>query len=188
MKRRTKSGIASKLRRSDPIWRGRFVAPQTAKEYFALTVEQQDLWRRSVHVITQMRAEDTSLRRESRENGIDPADVLQLAGSALQKRADGRYEPTPSDRLLRVLAIPTLEEVGEIATRDSRQASQLATYWDAVQKYLQTGDTSALRKFEGAYIIDANDARVSLLTDLDGLDRLASAGVLSFESLYIGAA
>jgi hypothetical protein len=84
--------------------------------------------------------------------------------------------------------VPTHEGVGEIVTRDSRQASQLATYWIAVQKYLQTGDTSALSKFEGTNITDADGAQVPLLTDLEELDRLGSAGVLSFESLYAGVA
>lgn len=187
MKRRGKKRLASKSR-PHPTLQSQFAAPRTTKEYFALTAEQQDLWRRSLHVVTQMRTENASLPRASGESGVDTGAVLQLAGSALRKSASGRYEAKSSDRLLRVLAIPTLEGVGEIATRDSRQASQLATYWDAVQKYLQTGDASGLRKFEGVYITDANGARVPLLTDLDGLDRLASAGVLSFESLYVGVA
>jgi hypothetical protein len=68
--------------------------------------------------------------------------------------------------------------------RDSRQASQVAEYWNAVHRYLETGDDSALRKFRRKRITDAKGTRVPLLTDLDELDRLGSAGVLSFESLY----
>jgi len=68
--------------------------------------------------------------------------------------------------------------------RDSRQASQLAKYWDAVQKYLETGAASALQEFDGKYISGADGEHIALLTNLDELDRLGSAGVLSFESLY----
>jgi hypothetical protein len=188
MKRKSTERTKGNRRRSNPAAPDKYVQPQTIDEYFALTAGQQDLWRRSAHVVTQMRTENASLQRASREGGVDPAVVLQLAGSALRKSDSGRYEAKSSDRLLRVLAIPNLEGVGEIATRDSRQASQLATYWDAVQKYLQTGDATVLSNFEGVYITDARGAQVPLLTDLDELDRLASAGVLSFESLYVGVA
>ena len=181
MKRGNRQGSANKSRHQ-------FAAPRTIEEYFALTAEQQDLWRRSAHAVTQMRNEDISLQRASRESGIDQGTVLQLAGSALRKNARGRYEAKSSDRLLRVLAIPTREGVGEIATRDSRQASQLATYWVAVQRYLESGDASGAVEFEGIYITDADSAQVPLLTDRDELDRLGSAGVLSFESLYVGVA
>src|SRR5882724_3106070 len=54
----------------------------------------------------------------------------------------------------------------------------------AVQRYLETGDNSALAKFKGKYIVDAQGKRIALMTDLDDLDRLGSAGELSFESLY----
>jgi hypothetical protein len=53
-----------------------------------------------------------------------------------------------------------------------------------VRRYLQTGDASGINKFRGKKIKDANGKRVALLTDPNELDRLASAGALSFESLY----
>jgi hypothetical protein len=186
MKRKNTEGTKGNRRRSNPAAPDKFVQPQTIDEYFALTAEQQDVWRRSAHVVTQMRTENASLHRASREGGVDPAAVLQLARSALRKNARGHYVATPSDRLLRVLAIPTREGVGEIATRDSREASRLATYWDYVQIYLHTGDPAGLSQFEGAHIIDADGVQVPLLTDLKALDRLGSAGELSFESIYAG--
>src|SRR6266436_3531535 len=100
MKRRSKKGSARKSRRSDRVLQSQFAPPQTVEEYFALTAEQQDLWRRSVHVPTRMRAENVSLPRASRESAVDPAAVLQLAGSGLRKGASGRYEAKSSDRLL----------------------------------------------------------------------------------------
>jgi len=72
--------------------------------------------------------------------------------------------------------------------RDSRQASRLGKYWTAVERYRDTGDASALREFRGKYIVDTNGKRERLLTDLRALDRLGSAGVLSFETLYAKAA
>lgn len=188
MKRHSERGGSSKPRPANPLSRREFIAPRTMDDYFALTEEQQDLWLRYLHVVAEVRAERASLSSASRASGIDPITVVRMVGSALRKNTGGQYKAKPSDRLLRVLAIPMPEGVGEIATRDSREASRLATYWDYVQVYLQTGDASGLLQFEGAHITDANGAHFSLLTNLDELDRLGSAGELSFESIYMGAA
>ncbi len=131
-----------------------------------------------------MRTDRTSLREASREFGLDPRIVTRLGKSALRKRANGQYVAKRSDKLLRILAIPTTDGTREIAIRGSHEATTLGKYWAAVQKYLQTGDWSALNKLRRKYVIDASGKRISLLKDLAELDRLGSAGVLSFESLY----
>jgi len=131
-----------------------------------------------------MRADGLSLRQASQEYGIDARTVVRLGGSALHKGSNGRYKSKASDRLLRVLVIPTANGLREVATRDSRQASQIAEYSNAVHKYLETGDDAALRKLRRKTVTDASGKRVRLITDLADLDRLGSAGVLSFESLY----
>lgn len=139
---------------------------------------------RVTHVIARMRAEAVSLRKASREFGVNPRLVLALGGSALRKRRDGHYVARPKDRLLRVLAVPTPNGLAEVALRDSRQASLLGQYWDAVQKYLQTGNASGLKKLKRRQIITADRKRIRLITDPEQLSRLGNAGVLSFESLY----
>ena len=185
---RRKQRRAGKRRQSRRPANNKHVAPRTAEEFFVKPDRFQDRWNRVVHVISKMRADGLSLSQASREFGVDPRTVLRLGGSAVRKRANGRYAPRTTDRLLRVLVIPTLEGLREIAVRDSRQASQLAEYWAAVQKYLETGDASALRKIRRKTITNADGKRVRLIKDLAELDRLGSAGVLSFESLYAKAA
>jgi hypothetical protein len=74
--------------------------------------------------------------------------------------------------------------VREVATRDSREASKAAKYWNAVHRYLSTGDASAIRQLDGNHIVDAKGKRAQLVTDLNELYRLGSAGVLSFETIY----
>ena len=95
---------------------------------------------------------------------------------------------TDKDSAQRLLVIPSRTGLREIGVRDSRQASLLGQYWTAVERYRDAGDGSALREFRGQHIVDASGKRVRLLTDLRELDRLGSAGVLSFQSLYAGAA
>jgi hypothetical protein len=158
--------------------------PQTARQYFSKPQQQQETWDRVVHVVSRMRADGTSLSRAAREFGIDPKVVTKLGRSALRKKSNGRYLAKKDDKLLRVLITLTADGKQEIAIRDSRQASRLAAYWDSVQKYLRTGDASALKKFHGTKITDATRKRFLLLTDQAQLNRLGSAGVLSFETLY----
>lgn len=162
--------------------------PRTAKQFSAMPRRFQDRWDRITHVVSKMRADGASLAQASKEFGLAPRTVISLAKPALRKGRNGRYSARSTDKLLRVLTLPAPDGLREIVLRDSRQASRLGQYWAAVQKYLQTGDSSPLGKFQGKRITDASRKRVPLITDLGVLDRLASAGALSFESLYAGIA
>lgn len=162
----------------------RFRVTHTVKQFVAMSPEIQDRWIQVTHVISKMRADHISLREASREFGLDPRIVARLGKSAFRKRKDGRYIAKRTDKLLRILAVPTPDGTHEIALRDSREASRLGKYWVAVQKYLQTGDDSALKKFHRKHITDASGKKIPLVLDTAVLDQLGSAGVLSFESLY----
>ncbi len=80
--------------------------------------------------------------------------------------------------------LPGRRGLREIALDDSREASFVGKYWDAVGLYLQTGDASGLREFRRKSVWDVKGERFELLTDLNELDRLGSPGVLSLESIY----
>jgi len=159
-------------------------SPKTTEQYRAKPKRFQELWDRVVGVVSKMRSEKTSLQRTSRQAGVSPRSVIRLGGSALRKGPNGRYVAKPSDRLLRVLVIPSANKLRQVAVRGSRQATVLGEYWNGVRKYLATGDSSGLKKFQGKKIPDANGAQIPLITDLAELNRLGSAGVLSFESMY----
>src|SRR5207244_13181156 len=91
-------------------------------------------------------------------------DILKkLARSALRLQKSGKFVAKPTDRLLRVLS--TLGPGGRttIAVRDSRQASLAGGHWAAVQKFLQTGNDSALLKFAKKRIVDVRRKRYPLL-------------------------
>lgn len=183
-KRATSKAAASSVKKKSKKIR----APRSSKQYLALPDAQQETWNRAVHVIAKMRSEGKSLTQASRDFGVDPRVVRARAGSALRKTKSGRYVARPSDKLLRILVIPSPEGLKEIPVRGSAIASKLAEYSDAVQKYLRTGDSSPLKKFRRLKLIDEKGERIRLLTDLAKLQELGSAGVLSFESLYRSAA
>lgn len=163
-------------------------APRTSKQYFALPEAQQETWNRVVHVIAKMRSEKISLTKASREFDLNPKVVQARAGAALRKTKNGRYVAKPSDKLLRVLVIPIPEGSKEVAVRGSAVASKIGEYHDAVKKFSRTGDSSSLKKFKRLKLLDEKGKRIKLLTDLDALRKLGSAGVLRFEDIYRRAA
>ena len=163
---------------------GRTVIPETIAEYSAKPPKFQDSWNRAAQVVSKMRSDRISLQSASRDLQISSRTVVRLAGSALLKGNSGRYTAKPNDQLLRVLILPFPDGLQEIAVRDSRQASLIGEYWSAIQKHLATGDVSALKKIRRKTVTDADGKRILLLKDLALLEQLASAGVLSFESLY----
>lgn len=160
--------------------------PTTARQYYSRSKSFQQTWDSVEQVVSKMRASRRSLQRAAKEIGVDPSQVIKLGGSALRKQKNGKYVARKTDRLLRVLPILKLKGKRRITTRDSVQASMLGKYWASVQRYSQTGDDSALRKFKGKHITDASGKRHILLTDLKQLDLLGRRGELSFESFYAG--
>ena len=182
MKRRKKGARRSR----QPRRKLQFREPRTALQYYAMSQNDQEAWDSVAHVISRMR-DGISLEKAANEFGIAPSAVVELGRSGLRMRK-GQYVPTKTDRLLRVINALIVEGKKEIATRDSEQASLVGGHWAAVQRYLQTGDDSALLRFKGKRVTDASGKRHLLLTDLKELDRQASAGVLSFETMYAGSA
>ena len=181
--------MAKKGKRRKTVRRRRHVRaksapPRNSQEYFAMPARLQSIWDRAVQVPSEMRSKNITLRQASRKLGVSPIVVRRLAVSAFRKRRNGRYIAKPTDRLLRVLLIPSDKGLREIAVRDSREASLIGKYWDAVEKFLGRGDSSALNRLRRKSVRDENGKRIRLLVDLDELKRQASAGVLHFESLY----
>jgi len=186
-KKRTRKP-ANKKYHSRKAGRKQGAVPKTAEQFFVMPEPLQDRWIGVTNVISKMRADGVSLTEASQEFGLDRREVVRLGVSALRKRANGQYAAKANDRLLRVILVLTEEGKREIAVRDSRQATFVAEHWNAVHRYLERGDASALNRSQGKTIIDAKGKRIRLLTNLEELNRLGNAGVLSFESLYARAA
>lgn len=187
MKRHTKPKRRRGQKRRSSRSARKFVAPGSIEDYNALSKADQQHWDDIGQITTEVRL-GVSLNRASRKYRRDPRTVQRLAKTALRKRRNGRWSAKRTDSLLRVLQRLTPEGITEVALSDSRQATVLGKYWNAVDLYRNTGDSFQLQEFDGRHIVDAGGNRFPLLTDLRTLDRLGSAGVLSFETLYARAA
>jgi hypothetical protein len=182
--RRNTSKVKSKTARKRFGNRGQRTAPRTAAQYRALPEKSKDTLDRVLSVISKMRGENISLTKASQEVGINSQTVKRWAGSALEKRGNGRIATKASDQLLRILKVPTEDGTRDVAVRGSRQATLLAKFWNSLHRYLETGDASALEKYRGRSVKDADGTSIPLPTDRAKLKRLGSASVLSFENLY----
>jgi hypothetical protein len=162
---------------------------RTAEQYFARPKRQQDALLKTARVLTAMRNEMVSLHTAAAEHNVSPATVKRYAGPGLRKTSNGTFKARRSDTMLRVLNVPAEGgKIVEVAIRDSRTATIVGEHANAVHEFLSTGDSDSLAKFRRVSIIDAQGNTVPLLTDLDELERLGSAGVLSYQSLYARAA
>jgi hypothetical protein len=175
---------SDRRRSSTKFNRKTFRAPRTASELFAKTKRFQELWNLAVQIPSEMRSRGLTLSRASRQLGVSTKTALQLVGSAVRRKRNGRYEVKLTDRLLRVLLIPSKKGLREIVVKDSREASLVGEYWSAVEKFLVRGDASALRSLRRKYVNDARGRRVRLLFNLEELKRQGSAGAVQFESIY----
>lgn len=182
--KRTRSKASRRARSTRKARQTKFRPPRTANEFFMKPKAFQETWKRVTRAVSMMRDDGVSLAKASREVEIGLEAIIRLGGSALQKRANGRYAAKPFDRLLRVLVIPISGELNEIATRDSREATKLSRYWIALHKYVDGSDTSAITSFKGQSITDTKGIKVPLLTNRAELNHLGSAGEFSFETIY----
>jgi hypothetical protein len=161
----------------------KYSAPQTATDFFAMPEKLQQIYLNVLELISRMRS-GMSRRQATRELKLTSRQVGGFGRRAMRKLKNGRYVATAYDHLLRVVLVITPDGLLEVGTVDSREGSRAGRHSAAVHKYLQTGDASALAQFKGKHIIDAAGGRIELLTDLEELEQLGSAGVLSFETIY----
>jgi hypothetical protein len=178
-KRSRKNSRTSRTKSGNNAWN-----ITTIDQFFALPERTQELVLALPKAVSLMKSNDIPARRAARAAGISRSTMVRRGGSALKKLNNGRYAAKPNDDLFRPVTVVSEDGRVDVATRNFREASKAGQHSSAVQRYLETGDDSALRRFRGKYIIDAQGNRVALLTDLDELDRLGSTGELSFESLY----
>jgi len=144
--------------------------------------EREDARLRALHAVAVMRREGRSLRAAARQARVSPRTVVKKARLALRKRG-GVYVAIPLDELRRPMRVLTERGLVVLDVRSSRTATKLASYWNAVDRYLRKGDRRVLARFTGRSFT-AEGHRMLFITDPRVLDRLAHAGQVSFEDLY----
>lgn len=126
-----------------------------------------------------------AIRMFNRENPgtrITARTAKKYIQPALKKKR-GKWVSKERDRLVRVMRFLTKEGVVLLEVRDSRSASLIAHYWNAVHEYLTTGSTSQLSQFQNKYVTSRR-IQYRFITDPEVLSQLWDYGELRFETIY----
>jgi hypothetical protein len=142
-------------------------APTSRVPVSFLTRKEQLTRRRALEVVSEARRGKGSLSKLARARGMAPKTVRRASG-AFRKRG-GRWVPTRQDMVERWLKSYESGSRVEVLVRDSRTASLLSRYANALGRYRESGDPSGLKEFEGKTYRDAAGKVHSFETDPEAL-------------------
>lgn len=138
-------------------------APPSRVPLAYLSPKERLARRRALEVVSEARRGKGSLSKLARARGMSPKTVRSASG-AFRKRG-GRWVPTRSDRVERWLKSYEKGTRVEVLVRDSRTASLLSRYANAVGLYRETMDPAALAEFKGKTYRDATGTVHTFETD-----------------------
>jgi hypothetical protein len=149
-----------------------------------MTSRQREAYERALQTISLMRREHLSLNAAAREAGTQVETVRALAGRALIRTRQGRWEARRRDRLERRMLFYDRKGKLFVTVHSSATATRIAEYHAAMKEFLETGQRSKLRPFKGKSVADAKGKRHRFVTSPTIIRRLARAGEFRFESIY----
>jgi hypothetical protein len=120
--------------------------------------------RRFENAIRLIRDENLSLAKAAKRAGTTPRTIKKLnARFDLFEQNERRRVKL---KLPRALILTQGGQFRYIEMLDRSELSLLARYWNAVKRARRTGDSAALKEFEGLSVTDADGQRHPLVTDL----------------------
>jgi hypothetical protein len=144
---------------------------------------QRDRQRRVLDAISlKRRNPELSLSAAARRSGTTVKTIRTYAGAALYTRS-GRLDVHGTDRIPREMLFLTPQGYVALHVTNSRDASRIAKYHNALRRYLLRRDPRELQQFTGKTIRVAGTAH-PFLTDAATINRLVRAGAVSFLDIY----
>ena len=127
--------------------------PLYRKRWSTLSPKQKLLREHSLAVLSEARKSKKSLSKLAAQHTISPKTVLNHT-NAFRKKGR-RWTAKKFDRIPRVMKINERGREVSIEVNDSRTASLIGRYHNAVKQFLNTGDRKKLRKFKNKKVKDA---------------------------------
>lgn len=128
--------------------------PVSARPWNMLSPREQLLRERALGVLSHARRSSQSLLKLSKEHGISVKSVLKATHGF--KKVKGRWKAKKIDHISRIMAINEKGKELFIEVTNSRYATLIGKYHDAVKEYLNTGNTDILAEFEGKRVKDGS--------------------------------
>jgi len=136
-----------------------------------LSPRQKMLREKSLTVISELRNSKTkTLPQTANDNGITVKSVIKHTNGF--KKVNSKPVVKRWDRIKRVMRINTGGKEKSIEIRDSRTASVVGRYHNAVKQFLNTGDKTKLSKFRNKKVKDSNGKLHKLETNPDKIIRI----------------
>jgi hypothetical protein len=142
-------------------------APTSRLSVAQLSRREQLTRRRALEVLSESRRGKGSLSKLARARGMAPKTVRRASGAF--RKQGGRWVAARTDRVERWLKTFEGGYRTEVLVRDSRTATLLSRYANAVGRFRETGDASELKAFEGKTYRDATGKVHGFETDPDAL-------------------
>ena len=143
----------------------------------------QEARRRAFDFLSFMRRHpDRSATEAARRSGTTLRNARKYAGSALELE-DGYWTVRRTDRIPRDVLFLTPKGYETLHVTNSRDASRIAKYHNALRRYLLKRDSRELQGFVGK-TIRSGGADHPFLTDPATINRLVRGGAIHFLDIY----
>jgi len=141
--------------------------PLYRRRWANLSPKQKLLREKSLSVLSEARKSKQSLSKLAKRHDVSTKTVLNNTNSFRKRQR--RWNAKRFDKVARVMKINENGKEISIQINDSRTASLIGRYQNAVKQFLNTGDKKALRKFRRKKIRDIDGNLHSLETNTDSL-------------------
>jgi hypothetical protein len=128
-----------------------------------LSPKQKNIRIISLQALSDKRNSNQSLSKICKNHGISVKTVIRNTNAF--KKVNGKWVAKKFDRISRVLKINENGQEKSIETSNSKTASIIGKYHNAVKQFLNTGDSKALQKFKNLKIKDSDGNIHSLATN-----------------------
>lgn len=140
------------------------------KSWRKLTPRQKSTRAKSLTVLVQSRRTKKSPSVIAREHGTSFKTVQRNTNAF--KKVNGKWVPKRFDKVSRSMLISEKGKLQSIEVNDSRHARTIGRYHNAVKFYLDTGDSSRLKKFSKKKIKDSDGNVHSFETRLETVEEI----------------
>jgi hypothetical protein len=114
---------------------------------------------------------ESSFTKAVKQSKLSKKEILQYVGSAFRKK--GRvWVASKTDNLQRPMLIFSNGKRKSIIVKDSKNASIIGNYFDAIGRYREHNDITKLKKFEGVKVYDKNGNSYILETDINEIIKI----------------
>ena len=145
--------------------------PLHKRPWRKLSPRQKLLREKSLAVISELRNSKTkTLPQAANNNGITVSNVIKHTNGF--KKVNGKPVVKRWDRITRPMRINSGGKEKSIEIRDSRTASVVGRYHNAIKQFLNTGDKSKLSKFRNKKVKDSKRKLHRLETNPDEIIKI----------------